>query len=41
MSPLNISFGLKRPKCEVNETIEECCKTFNTIADKIGYRDLI
>lgn len=41
MSPLNISFGLKRLKCKVNETVEECYKTFNTVADKIGYRDLI
>lgn len=34
-------FGLKRPKCEMNEAAEECYKIFNTVVEKIGSRDLI
>lgn len=36
MSPLNNSFGLKSPKCEMNEDAEECYKAFNTVFKKIG-----
>jgi hypothetical protein len=41
MSPLKISFSLKRPKCKMNEVVEECYNTFNTDVEKIGSRDLI
>jgi hypothetical protein len=41
MSPLEVSFALKRPKCEMNEAANECYQAFNAIAGKIGSRDLI
>jgi hypothetical protein len=41
MSPLKVSFALKRPKCEMNEVADECFKAFNTVIKKIGSRDLI
>jgi hypothetical protein len=31
MSPLDINFALKRPKCEMSEAIDECYKAFNII----------
>jgi hypothetical protein len=36
MSPLKVSFGLKRLKCEMNEATEECDKTLNMSIEKIG-----
>jgi hypothetical protein len=41
MSPLKISFGLKRPKCEMSEATEECYKAFDTVVKRIGSQDLI
>jgi hypothetical protein len=41
MSPLKISFGLKRPKCELNAIIDECYRAFNVVVKRIGSRDLI
>lgn len=41
MSPLEIIFGLKRPKCDTGEAAETCYKAFTTVAEKIGYRNLI
>lgn len=41
MSPLEISIGLKRSKCDMNEDDEACYKAFNTVAKKIGSWDLI
>jgi hypothetical protein len=41
MSPLEVSFSLKRLKCEMNEATDECYKAFNTVIRKIGSRDLI
>jgi hypothetical protein len=41
MSPLDISFGLKRAKCDMDEATENCYKAFNTVAKKIGSWDLI
>jgi hypothetical protein len=41
MSPLKVSFGLKRLKCEMNEATKECDKTLNMSIEKIGSRDLI
>jgi hypothetical protein len=40
MSPIKISFGLTRLKCEMNETVEECYKIFNMVIEKIGSQDL-
>jgi hypothetical protein len=37
MSPLEIIFGLKRPKCDTGEAAETCYKAFTTVAEKIGY----
>jgi hypothetical protein len=41
MSPLEISFVLKRPKCEMGEAAENCYKAFNVVVEKIGSLDLI
>jgi hypothetical protein len=41
MSPLEVSFALKRPKCEMSEAANECYKAFNTFIRKIGSRDLV
>jgi hypothetical protein len=41
MSPLKISFGLRRLKCDMCEAAEKCYKIFNTIAEKSSSRDLI
>jgi hypothetical protein len=41
MSPLRISFSLKRWKCELGEDAKECYVAFNTVVKKIGSRDLI
>jgi hypothetical protein len=41
MSPLKISFGLKRSKCELNEIADECYRAFNAVVKRIGSRDLI
>jgi hypothetical protein len=41
MSPLRISFGLKRPKCKLNEVAKECYEAFHTVVRKIGSQDLI
>jgi hypothetical protein len=41
MSPLRISFSLKRRKCELGEAAKECYVAFNTVVKKIGSRDLI
>lgn len=35
MSPLEISFSLKSPKCEMGKAAENCYKTFNVVAKKI------
>jgi hypothetical protein len=34
-------FGLRRPKIEIDETVETCQRAFNTICSFIGTRDLI
>jgi hypothetical protein len=41
MSPLEVSFALKRRKCEMNEVADEGHKAFNTFIKIIGSRDLI
>jgi hypothetical protein len=41
MSPLKISFGLKRPECDMNEATEKCYNILNTVVEKIGSEDLI
>jgi hypothetical protein len=35
MSPLKISFGLKRPKCELNEAAKDCIRAFNAVVKKL------
>jgi hypothetical protein len=40
-SPLEVSFALKRPKCEMSEAADECFKDFSTIIKKIGSQDLV
>lgn len=35
MSPLEISFALKRPMCEMNEAADECYKAFNSIIKRL------
>jgi hypothetical protein len=41
MSLLRISFGVKRPKCNMNKVAETCYNTFKTVVEKVGTRDLI
>jgi hypothetical protein len=36
MGPLNVSFGMKRPECNMNEAAETCYNTFKTIAEILG-----
>jgi hypothetical protein len=39
--PLDVSFALKRPKCEMSKAADECFKAFSTIIKKIGSQDLV
>jgi hypothetical protein len=41
MSPLEISFSLKKPKCAIEEDPETCYKAFNVVVEKIGSGHLI
>jgi hypothetical protein len=41
MSPLEVSFALKRSKCEMSEAADECFKPFSTTIKKIGSQDLV
>jgi hypothetical protein len=41
MSPLKVSFGLKRPLCKMSWTTKESFGTYNSMVDKIGTRDLV
>jgi hypothetical protein len=41
MSPLEVSFALKRPKFEMSEVVDECFNAFSTVIKKIGSRDLV
>jgi hypothetical protein len=41
MSRLEVSFALKRPKCEMSEAIVECFKDFSVVIKKIGSQELI
>jgi hypothetical protein len=41
MRPIWSRFGLRRPKIEIDETVEACQRAFNTICSFIGTRDLI
>jgi hypothetical protein len=41
MSPLEVSFALKRPKCKISEATDECFKAFSTVIKKIGSQDLV
>jgi hypothetical protein len=41
MRPIWSRFGLRRPKVEIDETVEACQRAFNTVCSFIGTRDLI
>jgi hypothetical protein len=41
MRPIWSRFGLRRPKIEIDETVEACQRAFNTVCSFIGTRDLI
>lgn len=41
MSPLEISFGLKRQKRDMGKADENCYKAFNAVVEKIRSRYLI
>jgi hypothetical protein len=41
MRPIWQSFGLRRPKVEMNEATEECQRAFGVICSFIGTRDLV
>jgi hypothetical protein len=41
MRPIWSCFGLRRPKIEIDETVEACQRAFSTICSFIGTRDLI
>jgi hypothetical protein len=41
MRPIWSPFGLRRPKIEIDETVEACHKAFSTVCSFIGIRDLI
>jgi hypothetical protein len=41
MNPLEVSFALNRPKCEMNEAADECYKAFNIVIRNIGSQNLI
>jgi hypothetical protein len=41
MCPIWSRFGLRRPKIEIDETVEECQRAFSTVCSFIGTRELI
>jgi hypothetical protein len=41
MCPIWSRFGLRRPKVEIDDTVEACQKAFSTVCSFIGTRDLI
>jgi hypothetical protein len=41
MCPIWSCFGLRRPKIEIDETVEACQRAFSTVCSFIGTRDLI
>jgi hypothetical protein len=41
MHPIWSCFGLRRPKIEIDETVEACQRAFSTVRSIIGIRDLI
>jgi hypothetical protein len=41
MSPLEVSFALKRPKCEMSKATDECYKAFNAFIRKVGSQHLV
>jgi hypothetical protein len=41
MCPIWSRFGLRRPKIEIDETVEECQRAFSIVCSFIGTRDLI
>jgi hypothetical protein len=41
MRPIWCRFGLRKPKIEIDETVEACQRAFNTVCSFIGTRDLM
>jgi hypothetical protein len=41
MRPIWSRFGLRRPKVEIDDSVEACQRAFNTVCSFIGTRDLI
>jgi hypothetical protein len=41
MSPLKISFGMKRLECNMNEAVETCYNIFKTVVEKVGTQNWI
>lgn len=41
MSPLKVSFGLKRPNYRMSEAIQDDYKAYNVVVERIGTQDLI
>jgi hypothetical protein len=41
MRPIWSRFGLRRPKIEIDETVEACQRAFSTVCSFIGTRDLV
>jgi hypothetical protein len=41
MRPIWSRFGLRRPKVEIDDTVEACYRAFSTVCSFIGTRDLI
>jgi hypothetical protein len=41
MRPIWSRFGLRRPKIEIDETVEACQRAFSTVCSFVGTRDLI
>jgi hypothetical protein len=39
--PIWSHFGLRRPKVNIDSSVEECQKAFSTVCSFIGTRDLI
>jgi hypothetical protein len=41
MRPIWQRFGLRKPKVEIDEAVEECRKAFGIVCSFIGMRDLV
>jgi hypothetical protein len=41
MSSLKVSFGMKKPECNMNRVVESCYSTFKIVVEKVGTHVLI